>query len=91
MQFFKLDADASRNGFRTIAAGPLHAPYGNFCVAPGHQLGFNDLKTIEVADFFKAIAGGGRPFADFREGYEVQPVIEAAKLSAKEQRWVDIP
>jgi predicted dehydrogenase len=23
-------------------------PYGNFCPAPGHQLGFNDLKTIEV-------------------------------------------
>ena len=28
------------------------------CVAPGHQLGFNDLKTIEVADFLEAIAGG---------------------------------
>lgn len=90
LQFFQVEADGSRNGFRTIAAGPQHAPYGNFCVAPGHQIGFNDLKTIEVADFLTAIVGGDRPFADFREGYEVQRVIEAAKLSSREGQWVAV-
>ena len=90
LQLFKVDADGSRNGFRTVAAGPQHPPYGSFCVAPGHQIGFNDLKTIEVGDFLKAIAGGDRPFADFREGYEVQRVIEAAKLSSSKESWVDV-
>lgn len=90
LQYFKVEADGSRNGFRTVTSGPLHPPYGNFCVAPGHQIGFNDLKTIEVGDFFKAIVGGERPFADFREGYEVQRVIEAAQLSSKERRWVSV-
>ena len=90
LQYFRVEGDGARNGFRTIAAGPQHPPYGNFCVAPGHQIGFNDLKTIEVGGFLEAIAGGDRPFADFREGYEVQRVIEAAQLSSKERRWVDL-
>ena len=89
--FFKVDADGTRNGFRTITAGPQHPPYGNFCIAPGHQIGFNDLKTIEIADFLTAIAGGSAPFADFREGYEVQRVIEAARVSSRERRWVEVP
>jgi hypothetical protein len=37
-----------RLGRRTITAGPEHPPYGAFCPAPGHQLGFNELKIIEV-------------------------------------------
>ncbi len=39
-------------------AGPEHPDYGAFCVAPGHQIGFNDLKAIEVRDFLAAVAGG---------------------------------
>ncbi len=42
--------------FTKIEAGPQHAPYGGFCVADGHQLGFNDLKTIEIAEFLGGIA-----------------------------------
>ena len=41
---------AGRRGFRTVFAGPEHEPYGAFCVAPGHQLGFNDLKAIEARE-----------------------------------------
>lgn len=61
---FYSTADAKgRQGFRKIEAGPDHAPYGRFCVAPGHQLGFNDLKAIEVAGYIEAIAGARpRPF-----------------------------
>ena len=48
-------------GFKTLLAGPDTPPYGNFCPAPGHQLGFNDLKTIEVAHLIDAIAGKEKP------------------------------
>lgn len=88
LRYFKVGDESSRNGFRTLTAGPQHPPYGDFCVAPGHQLGFNDLKTIEVGDFFRAIAGGDRPFADFREGHEVQRVVEAAQRSSVERCWI---
>ncbi len=81
---------AGRRGFRRIEAGPEHEPYGLFCVAPGHQLGFNDLKAIEVARFMEAIAGlRPEPF-DFRAGERIQMLVEAIQASAREGRWLDI-
>ena len=68
LQLYKVEPNNSRNGFRTIVAGPEHPPYGSFCVAPGHQLGFNDLKTIEMRDFLLAIAREPVKGPDFRKG-----------------------
>lgn len=79
-----------RRGFRKIFAAPEHEPYGAFCVAPGHQLGFNDLKTIEVRDFLLAIAGKPAGHADFREGLEVQRTVDAIYRSASERRWIEL-
>ena len=75
---------------RRIEAGPQHAPYGSFCVAPGHQLGFNDLKTIEVAQFLQAIAGGPENRPDFREAWEIQKVVDRAICSSRERAWLTI-
>jgi len=72
-----------QQGFRKIFAGPEHAPYGDFCVAGGHQLGFNDLKTIEVRDYLLSIAGQPSHCVDFREGYHVQRTVEAISESAR--------
>jgi predicted dehydrogenase len=90
LRYYKVERDGSRNGFRTIMAGPEHPPYGAFCIAAGHQIGFNDLKVIEIRGFLEALAGGPRPFADFREAYEVQRVIDAALESSREKRWVTL-
>ena len=87
LQLFVTTDRSGQQGFRTIFAGPDHQPYGDFCVAGGHQIGFNDLKTIEVRDFLLAIAGEHRGHADFREGYEVQKTLEAIYASARERRW----
>jgi predicted dehydrogenase len=76
-----------RSGFRRIFAGPEHEPYGAFCVAGGHQIGFNDLKTIEVRDFLLAIAGRPSGHADFREGLDVQRVLEAVYASSTARTW----
>ena len=87
LDLFVFSDTKSRQGFRKIFAGPEHDPYGAFCVAAGHQLGFNDLKTIEIRDFLLAIAGQETGHADFREGYEVQKTLEAIYTSALERRW----
>ena len=88
LHLYKAEGSSSRNGFRTIVAGPEHPPYGAFCPAPGHQLGFNDLKTIEMRDFLLAIAGEPAAGPDFREGWEVQKVIDAIIQSSRERQWV---
>jgi len=81
-------AKAGRDGFTRIEAGPAHPPFGNFCPAPGHHLGFNDLKVIEVAELLSAHAARGKCFPDFREAYEVQRVVEAMQASSRERGWM---
>ena len=83
-------ADASgRRGYRRIEAGPEHSPYGKFCVAPGHQLGFNDLKAIEMAWFLDAIAGNRPEPFGFAGGLRIQELLEAIRLSSRRVEWVE--
>jgi predicted dehydrogenase len=90
MRYFRCGGDPRCRGYVRIEAGPEHYPYALFCVAGGHQLGFNDLKTIEVADFLEGIAGGERRGPDFREGWEIQAVIDAALASARTRHWQSV-
>ena len=79
-----------REGYKTIMTDPNHPPYGAFCPAPGHQLGFNDMKVIEVRDLLLAVAGKGKAWPDFREAWEIQRVIDAVIRSDAGRRWVRI-
>ena len=90
MLFYKAGSDAKTNGYVRIETGPQHPPYGEFCVAGGHQLGFNDLKTIEMGEFLGAIGGGPKAGPDFREAYEIQKVVEASIASSKARSWVKV-
>jgi predicted dehydrogenase len=87
LRFFDASDTAGRQGFRTILAGPDHAPYGAFCVAPGHQLGFNDLKAIEINGYAEAIAGNRPEPFNFRAGYRIQKLVEAIHVSNREGHW----
>jgi predicted dehydrogenase len=75
-------------GFRRILTSPEHPPYGLFCQAPGHSLGFNDLKIIEVAHLLNAIAGKERPFPTFGDGILIERVIHGFVESARDDKWV---
>ncbi|MGQ0610062.1 MAG: Gfo/Idh/MocA family protein [Paracoccaceae bacterium] len=90
LNFFSTADARGRQGFRRIEAGPDHAPYGLFCVAPGHQIGFNDLKAIEVAGFVNAIAGAGPEPFNFRAGLRIQTLVEAVQRSSRAQAWVEL-
>ncbi|NBX07377.1 MAG: gfo/Idh/MocA family oxidoreductase, partial [Proteobacteria bacterium] len=90
LHFFDVGDRRGRRGFRRIEASPEHTPYGNFCVAPGHQIGFNDLKAIEIAKFADALAGlGAEPF-NFRAGWRVQHIVETIQKSAAEKIWLAV-
>lgn len=87
LHFFSIEDKKGRQGFRRIEAGPDHAPYGRFCVAAGHQLGFNDLKAIEVAGYLDAIAGHRSEPFNFRAGLRIQTLIEAIQQSSRSEAW----
>ena len=90
LMFYRAGGDTRTSGYVKIEAGPQHPPYGQFCVAGGHELGFNDLKTIEMGEFLRAI-GEGRPSTPgFREAYEIQKVVEASIASSKSRQWTKV-
>ncbi|MBV0887986.1 Gfo/Idh/MocA family oxidoreductase [Komagataeibacter oboediens] len=91
LHFFSTADARGRKGFRRIEAGPDHAPYGLFCVAPGHQLGFNDLKAIEVARYLDALAGNQPEPFNFRAGLRIQTLVEAIHDSSRAAAWRDVP
>ncbi|MEC8573574.1 MAG: gfo/Idh/MocA family oxidoreductase, partial [Pseudomonadota bacterium] len=77
-------------GFRTILTGADHPPYAAFCPAPGHQLGFGDLKTIEVANFLRAVAAGQETYPNFTDALAIERVIHAIDTSARDGARVSL-
>lgn len=90
LQYFQFGQNQATNGFKTLVAGPEHYPYGLFCPAPGHQLGFNDLKTIEMLEFIQSINEKKSIGPDFTEAYEIQKLVDAAVASSRERSWITI-
>lgn len=90
LQLYRNEGPTAKQGFTTILTGPEHPPYGNFCPAPGHQLGFNDLKVIEAAALLRAIRDNHAAYPGFDDAFEFEKVIHAVALSAREERRVKI-
>ena len=59
-------------------------------IAPGHGLGFNDLKVIECRELIAAIAGMAAHAIDFNHGLRIEKSVHAMAQSFREGRWVEI-
>jgi predicted dehydrogenase len=90
LKLFIRGGKAGREGYIEIPAGPAHPDYAPFCPAPGHQLGFNEIKAIEVKAIAEALDGGPTFAPDFREAAMIQATVDAILLSARERRWVEV-
>lgn len=93
MNEFQLYLTADRpteQGYRTILAAPVHKPYDRFIPAPGHGLGFNDLKTIECRELIRRIEGKPANLIEFDEGLEIERTVHAMARSFEEKRWVNV-
>jgi predicted dehydrogenase len=90
LQLYTMDQAKGRQGFKTILTGPDHKFYREFCPAPGHQLGFNDFKTLEVRAILDELAGGPNAIPNFREAWEVQRTVDAIVQSARSGRWLKV-
>jgi len=81
---------SGQDGFQRILAGPALPGYAAFCPAPGHQLGYNELKTLEVHALIQAVCGHANEGPDFEEAWQVERLAAAIRLAAVEQRWVRV-
>ncbi|QKV18513.1 Gfo/Idh/MocA family protein [Oricola thermophila] len=90
VQVYRAGVDAVDAGYTTILAGPSHPPYERFLPAPGHGLGFNDLKVIECRQVLAAMAGDGAHVIDFEKGVEIERAVHAMAAAHDGGGWVDI-
>ena len=90
LYFFSSDDKKNIQGFRKIEAGPANKPYDRFCVAPGHQLGFNELKAIEISNFVKSINNEiPEPF-NFNSGHRIQKLVDTIHRSSRQKNWLRV-
>jgi predicted dehydrogenase len=90
IRLYKVDDTEGRRGHRTILSSPEHEDYANFCPAPGHGLGINDLKIIEVRNFLNSIATDTAIHCDFQNGWRVQAIVDAIEYSHLKHEWSDV-
>jgi predicted dehydrogenase len=90
VQVYLAQGRPADQGFRTILMGPAHKPYDRFIVAPGHQMGFNDLKIIECRALLARIAGQKAVTIDFDEGLAIERAVHAIARASQEGKWVEV-
>jgi predicted dehydrogenase len=87
---FQAAGSEDRQGFRQVLMGPAHPPYERFLTAPGHQMSFNDLKTIEAHELLNRILGRPALTVDFEAGLAIERTVHAIARSSREGRWVTV-
>ncbi|WP_027961266.1 Gfo/Idh/MocA family protein [Halomonas halodenitrificans] len=88
LKLYQQEGPHGRRGFRTLLIGPEHPDYADFCPAPGHGLGYNDQKIIEIRDLIEGLAGRQPLSPDFRQARRVNALIDAIERSHHDGGWV---
>ena len=86
----KDNTDMATNGFKTVLIGPYHPPFGNFCPAPGHHVGFNEMKIIEAGEFCRAILEGNEAYPNFDDGLVFEKALQAIQDASEARAWVTL-
>ena len=90
LKLFVADTKGVTTGFTTIQAGPDHPPYNAFIHSAGHQIGFNDLKTIEARNFMQVINGDVTNSWSFGEAIKTERVMHAIVKSSETRKIITL-
>lgn len=90
LQLYRHEGPNGRRGFTTLLTGPDHPDYAAFSPAPGHGVGYNDQKIIEVRDLIEGIVNDRPLYPDFREAARVNYLIDAIEKSDQKGSWVTV-
>src|SRR5665213_3538746 len=90
LSVYTLSERPSEQGYRTILTSPHHPPYDRFIPAPGHGLGFNDLKVIACQQLINLIEGTPAAAITFQQGLEIERTVHAMARSSTTARWIAV-
>ena len=80
-----------RRGYTAIETVQRYPKPATQFPGPKFSIGWLRYHAGSAMDFITNIVEGKKPEADIYAGYKVQEVLEAALISNKERRWVDLP
>ena len=90
LRIYRNRGDKAEQGFKTILTGAAHPPYGRFTPGPGHGLGFNDLKVIEVAHLLRGLEGRETLYPNMDDALHIERVIHGIITSSGQGAWVSV-
>jgi predicted dehydrogenase len=92
LQFFDRTSASQTQGFTRILVTEPDHPYIAAWWPPGHLIGYEHSFTHEVYDLLWAIAEERDPVPSFRDGLQVQRVLDAvARSAAANAGWIAVP
>ena len=77
-------------GYTTLYAQPGDGDFARFQPGGGTSMGFDDLKTIEAAQFLRSIAEGVQHGPSAADGRAAAAIADAAERSARQRGWVAV-
>jgi hypothetical protein len=84
------DENPAEDGYTTLLSGPAHPYHHHFNPAWGLNLGYDDLKVIEIYNFLHSIAIGQQGEPGFAEALAVANVQQAIMRSWESEHWEDV-
>ena len=78
-------------GYKAIETVQRYPKPAQAFPGPKFSIGWIRYHAGNAYDFVSNIAAGKKPESDMYSGYKVQEVIEAAVISDREKRWVELP
>ncbi|VXC12289.1 Gfo/Idh/MocA family protein [Nocardioides sp. AX2bis] len=90
LEYYDATEPAETAGFRRILATEAEHPYVAAWWPPGHGLGYEHGFTHQVVDLVHAVATGTDPAPGFRDGLQVQRVLDAVETSSDTRTWQEI-
>ena len=83
--------DQEFQGYTRVMAGPDFPSFGIFQPGAGTSMGFDDMKTVEAAQFIESVLTGEQRAPSVADGWAAAEIDEAAVASAADGRWHDVP
>ena len=92
LHYFDRSGPATTQGFKRILVTEPEHPFMSAWWPPGHLIGYEHTFTHEMRDLLTAIAEGHDPVPSFRDGLQVQRVLDAiARSAAGNANWTTVP
>lgn len=90
LEYYSNDGDPTERGYKTIKGNTRNGDYAHFCGTDEQGIAYGDIMAIQAHDILTAITEDRKVDIDIAYGHAVDVILEAMKISAKEQRWVKV-